>query len=80
MTWKPLHLFAMALAGWMNLERQNVIAYLREENRILREKLGHKRIILNESTKRTANIHWSGATLAFRMNYQRVSSTMIWQT
>jgi transposase InsO family protein len=41
----------MALAGWMNREQQNVIAYLREENRILREKLGHKRIILNESQK-----------------------------
>jgi polyhydroxyalkanoate synthesis regulator phasin len=48
MTWKPLHIFAMALAGWMNREQQDVIAYLREENRILREKLGHKRIILNE--------------------------------
>jgi hypothetical protein len=51
MTWKPLHIFAMALAGWMNREQQDVIAYLREENRILREKLGHKRIILNESQK-----------------------------
>jgi len=29
-----------------------VIAYLREENRILREKLGHKRILLNDAQKR----------------------------
>jgi hypothetical protein len=36
----------------MNREQQDVIAYLREENRILREKLGHKRIILNEPQKR----------------------------
>jgi len=43
---------AVALAGWMNRQRQDVIAYLREENRILREKLGHKRLILNESQKR----------------------------
>jgi hypothetical protein len=52
MTWKAPHIFAMALAGWMNREQQDVIAYLREENRILREKLGHKRIILNEPQKR----------------------------
>jgi len=42
----------MALAGWMNREQQNVIAYLHEENRILREKLGTKRIILNDNQKR----------------------------
>ena len=42
----------VALAGWMNREQQEVISYLREENRILREKLGHKRIILNDSQKR----------------------------
>jgi putative transposase len=52
MTWKPLHFFAVALAGWMNRQQQDVIEYLRMENRILREKLGHKRIILNESQKR----------------------------
>ncbi len=42
----------VALAGWMNRQQQDVISYLREENRILREKLGHKRIILNDSQKR----------------------------
>ena len=42
----------VALAGWMDRQQQDVIAYLRMENRILREKLGHKRIILNESQKR----------------------------
>jgi hypothetical protein len=36
----------------MNREQQDVIAYLHEENRILREKLGNKRIILNEPQKR----------------------------
>ena len=52
MTWKPLTFFAVALAGWMNRQQQDVIEFLREENRVLREKLGHKRIILNESQKR----------------------------
>ena len=52
MTWKPLAFFAVALAGWMSRQQQDVIEFLREENRILREKLGHKRLILNESQKR----------------------------
>jgi transposase InsO family protein len=42
----------VAVAGWMNRQQQDVISYLREENRILREKLGHKRIILDDSQKR----------------------------
>ena len=52
MTFKPLTFFAVALAGWMNRQQQEVIEFLRTENRILREKLGHKRLILNESQKR----------------------------
>ena len=42
----------VAVAGWMNRQQQEVIQYLRVENQILREKLGHKRIILNDSQKR----------------------------
>ena len=41
----------VAIDGWMNRQQQQVIEYLRTENQILREKLGHKRIILNESQK-----------------------------
>ena len=52
MTWKPWTFFMVALAGWMNRRQQEVIEYLRTENRILREKLGHKRIILNDSQRR----------------------------
>jgi len=36
----------------MNRRQQEVIEYLREENRILREKLGRKRILLNVGQKR----------------------------
>jgi len=52
MTFKPWTFFAVALAGWMNRQQQEVIEFLTVENRILREKLGHKRLILNESQKR----------------------------
>jgi hypothetical protein len=51
MTWKPFHLLVVAISGWMNREQQQVIDYLRIENQVLREKLGNKRLILNESQK-----------------------------
>jgi hypothetical protein len=44
-------MFLVALAGWMNRQQQQVIDYLRTENLVLREKLGKKRLILNESQK-----------------------------
>jgi len=52
MTWTPWRFFLVAIAGWMNRQQQEAISYLREENRILREKLGHKRILLNVAQKR----------------------------
>ena len=52
MTWKPWHFITVALAGWMNRQQQEAIEYLRTENRILRERLGHKRILLNDGQKR----------------------------
>lgn len=48
-TW---HLLLVLLAGWMNRQQQEVIEYLKEENRVLREKLGGKRILLNDAQKR----------------------------
>ena len=67
MTRSPWRFFLVALAGWMNRQQQEVIQYLRVENQILREKLGRKRLILNESQKR-----WP-ATAA--MNY---NASMAW--
>ena len=32
----------IALAGWMNRQQQDVIEFLRTENQVLREALGHK--------------------------------------
>jgi len=37
----------MMPAGWINRHQQDVITYLKEENKILREKLGTKRILLS---------------------------------
>jgi len=52
MIWRPWQFIAVAVAGWMNRQQQEVIEYLREENRVLREKLGHRRIILNDAQRR----------------------------
>ena len=37
-------LLLMCLAGWVNRQQQDVIAYIQEENRILRTKLKGRRI------------------------------------
>jgi putative transposase len=42
----------IAVAGWMNQQQQDAIDYLREENRILREQLGGRRLRLNDDQRR----------------------------
>ena len=47
--WQLLHLI---LAGWVNEQQQQVIEYLRTENQVLREKLGKRRILLDDEQRR----------------------------
>ena len=42
----------IAVAGWMNQPQQHAIEYLREENRVLRERLGGRRLGLNDDQRR----------------------------
>ena len=48
----PWQLYFLILAGWVNRQQQIVIEYLRTENQVLREKLGKKRILLNDDQRR----------------------------
>lgn len=48
----PWQLFAIILASWINRQQQQVIDYLRTENQVLKEKLGNKRILLNNDQRR----------------------------
>jgi putative transposase len=48
----PLRFVLVALAGWMNQRQQNVIDYLQEENRVLREQLGPKRLRFTDAQRR----------------------------
>jgi putative transposase len=45
-------LMAVALAGWMNRQQQDVIEYLREEVRVLRELQGKKRLQFTDDQRR----------------------------
>jgi putative transposase len=40
----PLRFLLVALAGWIHQQQRDVIDYLREENRVLREQLGGRRL------------------------------------
>ena len=48
---QPWQLFFVILAGWANRQQQEVIEYLRTENRVLKEKLGKKRILLTNDQR-----------------------------
>ena len=48
----PFRFLLITLAGWMNQSQLDVIDYLREENRVLREHLGERRLRLNDDQRR----------------------------
>ena len=48
----PWQLLLLALAAWLNRQQQQTIEYLITENQILKEKLGKKRILLNDDQRR----------------------------
>jgi hypothetical protein len=40
----PLRFLLVAMAGWIHQQQRDVIDYLQEENRVLREQLGPRRL------------------------------------
>jgi hypothetical protein len=48
----PFRFVLIALSGWMNQRQLQAIDYLREENRVLREQLGRRRLRLNDDQRR----------------------------
>ena len=48
----PLKMLLVALAGWMNREQLAVIDYLKEENRVLRELHGKRRLRFTDAQRR----------------------------
>ena len=41
----PFRFVLISIAGWMNQQQQQAIEYLREENKVLREQLGGRRLL-----------------------------------
>ena len=52
LTSDPFRLLLISLAGYLNQQQQDVIDYLQEENRVLREQLGDRRLRLNDDQRR----------------------------
>ena len=47
-TLHPWQLLVVAAASWVNRDQQAIIHYRQEENRVLREQLGSKRLRLTD--------------------------------
>ena len=56
----PFQFVVIVLAGWMNQRQQNVIEYLREENRVLREQLGDRRLRFSDDQRRRLAVRAKG--------------------
>lgn len=56
----PFQFVVIMLAGWMNQRQQHVIEYLREENRVLREQLGGRRLRFNDDQRRRLAVRAQG--------------------
>ena len=49
---QPWQIFVAAMAGWITRQQDAVIEYLREENRVLKQQLGHRRPRLTDDQRR----------------------------
>ncbi len=47
-----LRILVVALSGWVNRHQHEVIDYLRQENRVLQEHLGRRRLRLTDAQRR----------------------------
>src|SRR5262245_42241167 len=56
----PFRFVLIAVAGWMNHRHLQTIDYLREENRVLREQLGERRLRLTDDQRRRLAVKAKG--------------------
>jgi hypothetical protein len=47
----PFQLVLLMFAGWVNRHRLDVIEYLQEENRVLKERLGGRRLCFTDAER-----------------------------
>src|SRR3954470_2799362 len=56
----PFQFLLVAVAGWMNQRQQQAIEYLQEEDRVLREQLGDRRVRFNDDQRRRLAVRAKG--------------------
>ena len=61
----PFRFLLIALSGWMNQQQLQLIDYLGEENRVLREQLGEKRLRFNDDQRRRLAAKAKGSGRSF---------------
>ena len=52
----PLQVLLAALLAWLEAEQRDVIAFLREENRVLKAQLGTRRLRLDDDQRRRLGV------------------------
>jgi len=65
----PLQFLLLVSAGWVNRRQLEIVEYLQEENRVLREQLGDRRLRFTDAqrrrlatrAKRSTAAHWSSS-------------------
>ena len=73
----PFRFVLIAVAGWMNQREYQMIDYLREENRVLREQLGQRRLRFNDDQRRRLAVKAKGLT---RRLVEEMSPMVTWET
>ena len=73
----PFRFVLIAVSGWMNQREYQIIDYLREENRVLREQLGERRLRFNDDQRRRLAVKAKG--LAGRL-LDEMSPIVTWET
>jgi hypothetical protein len=48
----PFSFLVVSIAGWLNQRQQQVVEYLVEENRVLREQIGNRRLRFSDNQRR----------------------------
>jgi hypothetical protein len=48
----PFSFLVLSIPGWLNQRQQQVIEYLVEENRVLREQIGRRRLRFTDNQRR----------------------------
>ena len=69
----PFRFLLIAMSGWMNQQQLQLIDYLREENRVLREQLGQRRLHFNDDQRRRLAARAKGLGSSFCGRWLRLS-------